>query len=515
MMRTITRRTPRGVAGIAALALVATGIGGAAYQPFAAHIKAGKHAIIAGPVLDSPFAPADAPPPVNPALYELCQNPEIYPDPSDPFQAASSYIAGYSNAGKLKGSVPVGFPVAALAAGTPAAGGVTPLGDVIFDNDLYGCFWARLQLDYRGQREFPPARATFLAFGVMPVTATAYLTQAGPDPVTAVIYQNQSGLLGQNAPYTVVAVSRVTLRIGDVTVNGKPLDVGPDCHTVSPLSSPGNPLRLKTRLVLSGGSFPGDARPLYTGIQFGGALAGTAAIPPFTGCGINGDLDPLITASISGSRDYVKVVQGPVCEQSAFPLNCVGSENTPSSQPYWTVTRGGAFAADGSATFSFRLSRRTQTVISCDSAIAGTLPDASGPPRADLGALTWGFSGCTGPGGSQWTVTQQGGLPADAATYAAGSTTVGVSNVSLTLSGTNVPGDTGPVNCATTVQGSLEMNYTNPPNPTLSVDPGTVSTMVISANSCPNSVISGTNGPTIVSSAPVHPGTIKITSPAP
>jgi hypothetical protein len=515
MMRSIGRGAPRGVVGIATLVLVATGIGGAAYQPVAAHVKAGKVATIAEPVRGGPFAPTDSATPVNPNLYELCQNPQIYPTPSSPFQAASSYVAGYSNAAKLKGSLPVGFPVAALAAGTPPAGGVTPLGDITYDNDLYGCFWARLQLDYRGQREFPPARATFLAFGVMPVTATAYLTQVGPDPVTAVIYQNQSNLLGQNAPYTVVSVSHVTLRIGEVTVNGKPLNVGTDCHTVSPLSSPGNPLRLKNGLVLSGGSFPGDATPLYTGIQNGGALAGSAAIPPFTDCGINGDLDPLITASVSGSGDYVKVVQGPVCEQAAFPLNCVGPENIPSSQPYWTVTGGGTFSAHGPAMFSFQLTRRTQTVISCDSAIAGTVPDASGPSRADLGALTWNFSSCTGPGGSQWTVTQQGSLPADAATYTAGSTTVGVSNVSLTLSGTNVPGGTGPVNCAITVQGSLEMDYTNPPNPTLSVDPGTVSTMVISADSCPGSVISGTNGPTIVSSAPVQPGTITITSPAP
>lgn len=512
MITTRTRRVPRGVIQIAALTLVATGVAGATYQPTAGYpakaVTARQDAVIAALVRGGP-------PPVIPAVYRQCQNPLIYPDPSSPFQEASSYLAGFSNAGKLKASLPVGFPVAALATGKPPASGVTPLGDIVYKNDLYACFWARLQLDYRGHREFPPARATFLGFGVMPVTATAHLTQVGPDPVTAVIYQNQSTLLGQNAPFTVVSVARVTLRISDVKVNGKPLDVGANCHTASPLTSPGNPLGLKTGLVLSGGSFPGDATPLYTGIQFGGALAGTAAIPPFTNCGTNGDLDPLITASISGSGDYAKVIQGPVCEQSAFPLNCVGSGNVPSSQPYWTVTGGGAFAAGGPLTFSFRLSRRTQTDISCDSAIAGTLPSAAGPPRADLGAFTWSFSGCTGPGGSQWTVTQRGSLPADAATFTAGTTTVGVSNVSLTLSGTNVPGDSGSVNCAMTVQGSLEMDYTNPPNPTLSVDPGTVSTTVISADSCPSSVISGTNGPAIVSSTPVRPGTITITSPVP
>lgn len=512
----MTRRAPRGAVGIAALALVATGTGGAAYQPSATHAGAGRHTIIAGPASDSRFARTDAPPPVNPVVYELCQNPQIYPTPSSPFQAASSYIDGYSNAGKLKASLPVGFPVAALAAGTPPAGGVTPLGDVIDNNDLYGCFWARLQLDYRGQREFPPARATFLAFGVMPVTATAYLTEVASAPVTAVIYQDQSGLLGQNAPYTVVSVSHVALRIGDVTVNGKPLNVGPDCRTVSPLSSPGNPLRLKTGLVLSGGSFPGDATPLYAGIQFGGALAGTAAIPPFTGCGINGDLDPLITASISGSGDYVKVVQGPVCEQSGFPLNCIGSENVPSSQPYWTVTGGGAFSADGPATFTFPLRLGRQAVISCDSAIAGNLPDESGPPRADMAALTWDFSGCTGPGGSQWTVSQDGSLPADAATYSAGSTTMGVSNVSLTLSGTNVPSSTGPVSCTVTVEGGLEMAYTNPPGPTWSVEPGSESTTVPATNSCPTTIVFfQTVGPAIAFSAPVRPGTIRIISPEP
>ena len=37
-------------------------------------------------------------------------------------------------------------------------------------------------------------------------------------------------------------------------------------------------------------------------------------IPPFTGCGVGEDLDPLLTGLISGKDNYVKMTQGAICD---------------------------------------------------------------------------------------------------------------------------------------------------------------------------------------------------------
>jgi hypothetical protein len=89
-----------------------------------------------------------------------------------------------------------------------------------------------------------------------------------------------------------------------VTVNGVPLRVGAGCRTVRPV-----------RLVLIGKGDNTIPPRGYT-VSTGGPLSGMLTIPPFTGCGVSENLDPLLTGSISGSGNFVKLTQGKLCGPS-------------------------------------------------------------------------------------------------------------------------------------------------------------------------------------------------------
>jgi len=43
--------------------------------------------------------------------------------------------------------------------------------------------------------------------------------------------------------------------------------------------------------------------------------------PPFAGCGVTENLDPLLTAPLSGAGDLIRIIQGTPC--SSFIPSCV------------------------------------------------------------------------------------------------------------------------------------------------------------------------------------------------
>src|SRR5215471_20022158 len=92
--------------------------------------------------------------------------------------------------------------------------------------------------------------------------------------------------------------SEVSLRVYDVKVNGVPLNVGPHCQSAH---------SIVLKLIGSPNSIPPYS------IQGGGPLTGEITIPPFTGCGVGEDLNPLFTASISGPGNFDLMTQGPLC----------------------------------------------------------------------------------------------------------------------------------------------------------------------------------------------------------
>ena len=216
-------------------------------------------------------------------------------------QPGCAYVVGYSNVRKLNGSALVGPGLTDLNLTVRLVVKLTKPTYFEFDNagilDFKPCSTCKVV------HGLPPAHATFLGFGFVPVSATMQLTEIGTTNVFAI---------GTASTLTINRVfSEVSLRVYDVKVNGVPLSVGPHCQSVHPIV---------LRLIGSPNSIPPYS------IQGGGPLTGEITIPPFTGCGVGEDLDPLFTASISGPGNSVVLTQG-------IPCFIVGGQGCPPQIP--------------------------------------------------------------------------------------------------------------------------------------------------------------------------------------
>ncbi|WP_158893017.1 DUF6801 domain-containing protein [Amycolatopsis anabasis] len=131
--------------------------------------------------------------------------------------------------------------------------------------------------DMWGNLTLPPASGYFVTFNFVPVTSTAELIQDG----------EATGKVTVNPSAKTATVKELTLRaftkLGDVKVDGVPLDVGPNCRTASPVI-----VRPKdTTVNLVPGSPPATVEADFE-------------IPPFAGCGVTENLDRLFTGMVSG-----------------------------------------------------------------------------------------------------------------------------------------------------------------------------------------------------------------------
>lgn len=205
--------------------------------------------------------------------------------------AVCGYVTGYSDVKKLYGAAPLQPKPPAK----PALINVDFAYRHVFKHGKLIAY-STGELYYRGHRELPPVRATFLAFGFVPVTASLTVTELRPISIRSV-----SGITAPPYPITVTATTTVAIRISDVVVNGLPLAIGPHCRPVS-----------NARLTLTG---HGDNTIPPTGytVPTGGPLTGRLTIPAFTDCGIGENLDPLLTGSISGPGNFVLTTQGRLC----------------------------------------------------------------------------------------------------------------------------------------------------------------------------------------------------------
>lgn len=271
--------------------------------PLTCELQLGPSAILATPMVTGPAGVT--PPPAagtrrtarkHSGLAAPC--PIRVPNPPTPGEA---YMAGFSNVNKLHGATLLGvengettghvlLELAYMVIIDPCTPGVL---DVL----------SRGQLDYHGEHALPPAKATFLTFGFMPTSATLELTS--PEGTDLEI-DSHSFFDGTGFQEQSTVVSQLSIRIHDVLVNGQPLDVGPRCESATPMT-----------VTLLGKA------PDYT-VNTGGPLTGTATIPPFSGCGVGEDLDPIFNASISGPGNFMKLIQGVPCTHpiNQPPLNC-------------------------------------------------------------------------------------------------------------------------------------------------------------------------------------------------
>ncbi|GAB3575516.1 hypothetical protein GCM10027445_38110 [Amycolatopsis endophytica] len=131
-----------------------------------------------------------------------------------------------------------------------------------------------------GDLNLPKSESYFVAFRFMPVTSDVRLPQAEKATGTADI---SGGLFTPTIDMTV----RVNLLVSNVKQDGVPLAVGENCRTVSPLVIP---MKGQTSLV------PGSQSTIESSYE----------IPPFTGCGVTEDLDPLLTGLISGPGNTMR-----------------------------------------------------------------------------------------------------------------------------------------------------------------------------------------------------------------
>ncbi|SEG18064.1 hypothetical protein SAMN04489712_103520 [Thermomonospora echinospora] len=236
-----------------------------------------------GPSPDRSLAAADIP--------ADCE--ELGEDIGDPFAlTVCAYMTGYSNVKKLNSAML--FPYTIINIVGTTFYDCSPPGKIRF------CIPFKARLNSGGKAGFPPARSTFLTYGFMPTTATVEVTQATPFMDILVeldfILDDEDGDSSR-----VTATAKFGMRVHEAEVNGTPLDVGPNCGLAEPM---------ETKLSATAAEYSPDS---------GGPLAGEATIPPFAGCGVGEDLDPIFTASISGPGNYVKMTQGNGCTaQSGF-----------------------------------------------------------------------------------------------------------------------------------------------------------------------------------------------------
>ena len=208
--------------------------------------------------------------------------------PPLPPQQGCAFIEGFTNVQKLNGAALVG----------PGFGNIQKNRRTLVNNKGKGY----IQIDSSGKLYFkpcpgsapqckaiaglPPVHATFLSFGFVPTTATLQIMQVGTLNIVSV---------GTNSALTFSTVqSQVSIRVEKVLVNGAPLNVGSNCHSVKPFV-----------LKLTG-------KPPYS-LGSGGVLSGTVNVPPFTGCGVGENLNPIFNATVSGPGNIAQLTQGTLC----------------------------------------------------------------------------------------------------------------------------------------------------------------------------------------------------------
>ncbi|MCL2551630.1 MAG: hypothetical protein FWE15_03205 [Actinomycetia bacterium] len=245
-----------------------------------------------------PIAPLDPArlPPVNPGAVVLPQPGQ----PPFPPVSQCGFAVGFSNVNKLKGAMIVNDPH-----DKPAMAEINSGQRKVLD-------WAHqyIEVDSIIALTLPPSHSTFLTYGFMPTTADVEFVPRGVFTVV------QVGDDFFNQPILTTIGGYQDIRIHNVKINGTPLDVGPNCHTATPVD-----------VVMHGrkdGQLPdNDGLPDYD-IKDGGPLTDdNLVIPPFTGCASHGeDLDALFTSALSGPGNSLNLSQGHLCDPVQLPESC-------------------------------------------------------------------------------------------------------------------------------------------------------------------------------------------------
>ncbi|MFF5261191.1 DUF6801 domain-containing protein [Actinomadura viridis] len=305
-------------------------------------------------------------PKLNPKFPVPEPPPGVDPSPIAP-DYSCAWVEGHANVNKLKGASALKGKASVIIGLDQFFKAETP------PEDPHGYTQARtIALSYLNSTQ-----STFLTFGFMPTTATMEITQIGTANAIAI----GPAAVASPRPTITTVTAEASIRLRDVKVNGTPMDVGPNCKTARPV-----------RLTLTGDN---TADPSYE-VALGGRLSGTADVPAFSGCGVDDDLDRLLTASVSGKGNYVRLTQGPVCyivQQDPNLYPC------PPEVFGYTITPGGDFRfTSGEIVFRAGLGS-TRTIKCASSEVRGTFKRGSGIDPRSLGtAAALSFNDCVGEG---------------------------------------------------------------------------------------------------------------------
>lgn len=301
---------------------------------------------------------SEIPPPGRDPRYAINQDPtlkKVFDKPEMPNGMEPSELDGLPFCIKGTGFVNVKKAGTAVSLATET---LLRRGTVLYSpKDLY---FGPNYYQYRGYavNKTYPTPSTLLAFGFMPTKAVAEAVQVGApkagtnDPITAnvnlALLRDPLRVANAVQDQALDIASYVRIKAGTAEVNGVPIDLGENCIT--------------GRALLSAHSLLGNQETDFLNPTDGEAVvAKDMTIPEFSGCGVTEDLSPLLTASISGSGNYVSLEAGAWCN----PTNgagCVGgSAPLPAT---WTIERGGDITAVAEP---FVLAGRGSK-FSCDSA---------------------------------------------------------------------------------------------------------------------------------------------------
>lgn len=259
----------------------------------------------------------DLPPLISPDC-EIIESP---PDTS-PLEPPKycAFIAGYTNITKLNASVlqphslvNIGPTIPLPNRDFPGRPGMHCVPENNTANIV--CQQANIIPSLAGEPVLEPAKDQWLLpFGFVPTKATMQLTQEGVAEADIALHQAVPPIHSRAS-----VTGRYIARVYDATVNGFPFELlGPNCRTVAPIE-----------VRVTGLPGFGEGRYLLTE---GGLLTGEVVIPPFTGCGVTEDLDPLLTGLISGPGNLLKLTQGPICTITGERDGCERDDLRPEPQ---------------------------------------------------------------------------------------------------------------------------------------------------------------------------------------
>lgn len=278
--------------------------------------------------------PPGVPPPIPGAGVPQCLN-----------------LTGFTNSNKLAGAIPVAS-------------------ESISRRVLQSRPIGTIYVQQRGVALATPreSRATLLGFGFMPTTATVKAEQVPGQNGDRLanfrndLYQPSATAIPdftvEDRADRVWARANVSVLATDTSINGVPLDLGPNCRSAR------NALELK--------AFLGNDHLGKQPITLGGRYTGRLTIPPFQNCGVGEDLSPLLTATASGGNNFVSLDSSPWCDPtrgSADP-NCVGDPPGPPTTPTTISIRYGGELQTTLSPFKVAIRRAGQTgakEIVCDS----------------------------------------------------------------------------------------------------------------------------------------------------